>query len=548
LALARVATRSGYNIYTHTEFSSLIHGGHNYMQINISRRQVTSPRRRADILVALNQETLVLHSHELTVGATVIIDDGAKIDISQIGNGVNVCPVPLSTLSKNSGGSVLTVNTVALGAILALTSGDLEVLNGLILERFKGDLIEINQRAAKAGYDFVLKNFSSVIGAVLKKLKSENKMIINGNEAVALGSVCGGLRFASIYPMSPISGILSVLASLQEKFGFIYKQPEDEISAINMAVGASFAGARSLTATSGGGFCLMTEGLGLAGMTETPLVIIEGMRGAPATGLPTWSEQGDLRFVLHAHQGDFPRIVLAAGDAGEAFSLTKDAFNLADRYQTPVIVLIDKNICECDQSFDPFTAPSNVLDRGKFTIKASPDYERYGHSVDGVSVRSFPGYGNFFVANSDEHDVNGFSTEEVDERKKQMNKRMTKLKTCETVDMPKPQLFGPAVADVTLVSWGSNKGSILEAIKSLKNVNYLHITWMNPFPADVVKEILGQSKHVIDIEANYSGQLAGLIREKTGIDVVEKLLKYDGRPFYPEEIIEKVKSVLKNTL
>ncbi|MEK7127904.1 MAG: hypothetical protein AAB838_04260 [Patescibacteria group bacterium] len=342
-------------------------------------------------------------------------------------------------------------------------------------------------------------------------------MIINGNEAVAFGAIAAGLQFAAIYPMSPISGILEILAKYQEKFGYVYKQPEDEIAAINMAIGASYAGARSMTATSGGGFCLMTEGYGLAGMTETPLVIINGMRPGPATGLPTWSEQGDLQFVLNAGQGDFPKIVLAAGDVTEAFNLTLKAFNLADRYKTPVVLLIDKNICEGDQAVAPF------------------DYSSY--KIDHETT--FPRR-----ANSDEHDDEGFSTEESAERIKQMDKRMKKLVDCAKNDMPTPQLIGSENADLTIVSWGSCKGPIIDTMTEFTNVNYLHLTWFSPFPSDAVKTLLEKAKKVLAIEQNYSGQMCRLIREKTGFEIANKLLKYDGRMFYREEIIDKIKELI----
>ncbi len=298
-------------------------------------------------------------------------------------------------------------------------------------------------------------------------------------------------------------------------------------------------------ATSGGGFCLMTEGLGLAGMTETPLVIVEGMRGAPATGLPTWSEQGDLQFVLHAHQGEFPRIVLAPGDLTEAFYLTMEAFNLADRYQTPVIILMDKNICDNDQGVPEFDISGYKIDRGKFTAEKVKDYMRYKLSEDGVSLRTVPGSGNFFISNSDEHDELGYSSEDAENRISQMKKRMAKLESCAKFDMPKPVLLGPEKADVTIVSWGSNKGSILQALKKFPDVNYLHIVRMNPFPSDAVKRILRGAHHIIDMECNYTGQLASLILEKTGIEIKDKFLKYDGRPIFVEEVEDKIESVLK---
>lgn len=300
-----------------------------------------------------------------------------------------------------------------------------------------------------------------------------------------------------------------------------------------------------MTATAGGGFSLMVEGLGLAAMMETPLVIIEGMRPGPATGLPTWSAQGDLRFVLHAHQGDFPRIVLAAGDPKEAFELTMQAFNLADKYQTPVIVLVDKNICEHDQSMPVFNFSDYTVDRGKFTTEKLEFFERYALSDDGISLRSVPGSGNFFIGNSYEHTTVGHDSEEIEDINNQMRKRMRKILTCASNEDTVPKLYGPQEADVTIVSWGSNKGSIRQALKDFPNVNFLHITWMSPFPSEKVKEVLEKAKHIINLECNYSAALGGLIRERTGIEITDNFLKYDGRPFFPEEIAEKLKTVLK---
>jgi 2-oxoglutarate ferredoxin oxidoreductase subunit alpha len=312
-----------------------------------------------------------------------------------------------------------------------------------------------------------------------------------------------------------------------------------------MAIGAGYAGARAMTATSGGGFCLMTEGYGLAGMTETPVVIVMGMRGGPATGFPTWSEQGDLRFVLHAHHGDFPRIVLAAGDGKEIFYMTMKAFNLAEKYQTPVVVLVDKNTNEDDQSYEYFDEAAYQIDRGKLVLEKAEDFKRFALSDDGISPRTIPGTGNFFIANSDEHNQYGYSDEEAENRNEQHPKRMMKLVTCEKQDMEAPVLYGPEKADLTIVSWGSNKGSILQAMKEFANVNYLHITWMSPFPAEAVAKILKGAKSVLHIENNFTAQLAGLIREKTGIEIEKKYLKYDGRPFYVEELSEVFQEALK---
>lgn len=543
--LAKLAVRSGYQIFNHTEYPSLIRGGHNVIQVNISKDKVTAPRKVNELLVALNQDTINKHAHEFAKNAGVIYDANAKIDTSKLPKDVTHFEIPFSQLGES-----LYTNTIALGAITAIFGGSIAILGKLIAEEFgkKGDeVIKANRTAAEKGFDFILENYKEHVTKDLAPMETLNSfvpdMVLNGNDAVAMGAIASGLQFAAIYPMSPISSILQILAENQEKFGYVYKQPEDEISAITMAIGASFAGARAMTATSGGGFCLMTEGFGLAGMTETPLVIIEGMRPGPATGLPTWSDQGDLQMILNAHQGDFPRIVLAAGDTQEAFDLTMQAFNLADKYQTPVVLLVDKNICESDISLPLFDSSAYKIDRGTLTKEKIEDYKRFELTDNGISTRSMPGTGNFLCSNSDEHDEYGFSTEESDLREKMMEKRMGKLEVCRKEDMQAPVLYGPKDADVTIVSWGSNKGNILEALKSLKNTNFVHITWVSPFPAKELEKLLKKSKFILNVECNYTGHMARLISEQTNIKIDESLLKYDGRPIYPEEIIEKVKKI-----
>ena len=593
LTFSKIATRSGFHIYDYTEYPSIIRGGHNVMQVVVGEDEVLAPVLHTDFLVALNQETIQLHQHEMAENSGVLYDSERQFDTSTLPEHVNAFGVPLVKIAKDLGGVEIMRNTVAMGAAMALLGGGLQLLKDLIAEEFgdkKPEITELNHKACQAGYDYALENYKDKVKLILKPRgqnsevkKSDvssqmsdvnSKIVVTANEAVAAGAIAAGLQFAAIYPMTPTSNILHTLAPLQEKYGFIYKQPEDEISGINMAIGAAFAGARAMVATSGGGFCLMSEAYGLAGITETPLVIIEGMRGSPATGLPTWTEQGDLRFVLHAHQGDFPRIVLAAGDAAEAFHLTMKAFNLAEKYQTPVILLIDKMLCESHQSFLPFTQPQNdgdfkfekyQIDRGKLLGDGHPsplrsgeggevpntEYQRYALSDDGISPRAFPGQGLHFVANSDEHTPEGYSEESAEIRLQQMTKRMQKLKTCQQEDMFQPILHGPLEADVTLVSWGSNKGAILQAMLEINKqdsgmlkTNYIHNIWMNPFPSAGMRQLLLQSKYVINIECNYTAQHAGLIKQHTGLDILDNLLKYDGRPIYPEEIVEKVKSVV----
>lgn len=549
LVFSKIASRSGYYVFNYVEYPSLIRGGHNVMQTTFSDKPVYSQYKHTDFLIALNQETVDLHKHELTPGADVLYDHENKINLDGIEN-INKIEVPMTQILRDINGSLVMRNAVALGATLALLGGDLRYLEELIDEELghkHEDLRKINYQACEKSYQYVLEHYKDKIKQVLTPKttpeQEKTKLVLTGNEAVALGAITAGLGFAAIYPMTPTSNILHALAPYQEQYGFIYKQPEDEISAINMAIGASLTGARSMVATSGGGFCLMSEGYGLAGITETPVVIIMGMRGGPATGLPTWNSQSDLRFVLHASQDEFPRIVLAAGDVEEAFTLTTKAFNLAAKYQTPVVVLVDRYLCESFGCVAPFN--TNVkIDQGQIVTKEVEDYKRYAVTENGISPRALVGSGNHFILNSDEHDEYGYSSEELDNRNSQMNKRMQKLRTCEIADMELPAVYGPENADLTIVSWGSNKGPIIEAMKQFKNVNYLHITWINPFPSEFILKTLKNSKKVLMIEENFSSQMSGLIREKTGYEINEKFLKYDGRPFYPEEIAEKLRSML----
>lgn len=545
LNVSKLAARSGYFAFDYSEYPSIVRGGHNLMQIVIAEEPARAQYKSTNFLVALNKETIDLHIDELENGASLLCDEENKPLIKS--KKINIFLIPVNKIAKEVGGSLLLRNTAALGASIALLGGDLKIFKDLIAQEFSAKdpkITKNNFAVCQAAYDYAKQNYGDKIQNVLKPRKTETKIVVNGNEAMALGAVAAGMKFSAIYPMTPISGILHTLSSLQEKYDFVCKQPEDEIAAINMAIGASFAGARSMVATSGGGFCLMAEGCGLAGISEIPIVIINGMRGAPATGMPTWTAQGDLRMVLHAHQGDFPRIVLAAGDIEEAFHLTMQAFNLADKYQTPVVVLVDKQICESHMSLGLFNYVDYKVDVGKLLLKKQDNYKRFALSPDGISMRSPAGFGNYVMGNSDEHDEAGYSNESIQNRINQMNKRMQKLQTCAKTDMPAPKLFGPKNADLTVISWGSNKGAILEAMKNLKNVNFLHLTWANPFPTKAVKKVLKKARKILNVECNYSAQMAGLIQEKTGIAIKNNLLKYDGRPFYPEEIIAQIKKII----
>lgn len=557
--MSKIFTRLGLSVFDYVEYPSLIRGGHNAYYVRASDEEVFSQKRPVDILVALNRETIDKHKQELSPNALIIFDPNfVKAEASEFSPGHIIVQVPFLELTKQVGADRLMINTVSVGASLALFYNDFSVLSKMMQDTFgkKGEeVVTLNINTSKAGFDYVAKTYSGKSSFVVTK-KEQTHLLIGGAEALALGAIRAGVKFAAIYPMTPINGVLTTLAAHALKYNIVVKEPEDEISGINMAIGASFAGVRSLAATSGGGFSLMTEGIGLAAQAEVPLVVIEGMRPGPATGMPTWTGQGDLRFVLHAHQDDFPRIVIAPGDMVEAFSYTMQAFNLAEKYQLVVIVLTDKYMNEghATVSSSELRAQSEnyKIDRGKLLsdqeASVTPDYKRYALVDDGISPRSIPGQkGGIALTGSDEHDEKGLYNEESDVRVNMMNKRFKKL-TMALNQISPPDFYGDKEAPLTVIAFGSTKLPILEAMKWLKkegkSFNYLKVSYLSPFPTQEVTQVIENAKKTLVIENNMSGQFEGLIREHTGLSVTDRLRKYDGRPFYPEEIVEKIRSMI----
>lgn len=544
---AKALVRAGLFIASTNEYPSLIRGGHNTYLVRASDEEIFSLVKPVDLLVALNQETVDVHQKELSSDAGIIYDSEDKS--IKVRGDFSCFPVPLLKLATQDGGPKIMMNNVALGASWAVIDLPLSILTGVIADIFanKGkEIIEQNIKVAQAGFAYVKKNSLKRFPHQLKKGKAPEQLVLTGNEAIGLGAIAAGLDLAAIYPMTPINGLLHFLASHQQEGNYRYFQPEDEIAGINFAIGASYAGARSLVATSGGGFALMVEGYSLAAMTETPLVIVMGTRHSPSTGLATWTSQGDLKFLLSASQGDFMRVVLAPGDPEECFALTQVAFNLADKYQTPVILLVDKFLCESIGTIDKFPIPNSQfpIDRGK-RYSGKGDYKRYQIMPDGISPRALPGQ-VYFITNSYEHDESGYSTEEAETVKAMVEKRGRKYANL-AKEVAEPTVYGDEDAEITLIGWGSTKGPVREAVKELKikkekfKINYLHLNWINPFPKEAVTKILSRAKKTIDVEGNYSGQMAGWLKEQTGIEIKDKILKYDGRPFFPEEIVEGVK-------
>ncbi len=550
--LARAMSRGGYHVFATNEYPSLIRGGHNVVTMRIATSAFHALNLGVHILVALNKETVEFHKDELSTGAIVVFDPQDHAwQATDFPKKAELVAIPLRQMVASKAVDPVMRNTITLGATIALLGKPFEALSTVISDQFKRkgqEVVDANVSIAKLGYDHIKEKFPNLTGVALSE-GNENgrKLLVNGSEAIGIGAVRAGLKFAAIYPMTPINSLITYLADHTKQFGLVYKQPEDEIAGINMAIGASVAGVRSMVATSGGGFALMVEGLSLAGMIEVPLVIDMGMRVGPATGMPTYTEQGELQFLIHAGHGEFPRIILAPGDAAEAYALTIEAFNLADQFQVPVFVLTDKYLNESQWCVPASEFQKEVvIDRGKLVITSDEGFKRYDLTAsDGISPRSVPGMKNgLYWANSYEHDEVGHVTEKAAGRAAMVDKRLKKQAAIEKIAKP-PTVYGNLDAPISFVTWGSTKGPVLEAIQNSKfkiqneTVNIIHFSWVYPFPSAVAALLAGK-KRIIDVEQNATGQLAALIREHTGIEITEKLLKYDGRPFFPEEILERV--------
>jgi len=558
LIFSKVCSRAGLHVFDHIEYPSLIRGGHNTYQVRAEVEEVFSHAKHVDLLVALNKETIDKYKEELAPGGGIIYD-GDKIPLSKENlwrEDAKLYHVPLLRLSEESGGRRIMVNSVALGASVALINFDFEILSGVLRDVYRGkadETIEFNVRAARLGYDYVKdKGMEQDFGRKLSKVGEKKKILLTGNEAVGLGAIKAGCKFYAAYPMTPSSSILHFIAAQERNFSIVVKHPEDEIAAINMAIGAGFAGVRAMTATSGGGFSLMSEALGLAAMTETPVVIVVCQRPGPSTGLATRTEQGDLRLVLNASQGDFPRFVIAPGDVEECFYKTIEAFNLAERYQCPVIIILDKYLSESHKTAEKFDVSGVKIDRGLLLndkeIEKIQKFKRYQFTETGISPRSIPSQRRgIFTATGNEHDETGYVSEEINIRIRMMDKRFRKFEQAER-EIPEPKLFGSKDAEVTIIAWGSTKGPIKEAMKILNHdgikANFLQIIYVSPFPKNTVSKIIETSKRTVIVENNKTAQLASLIREKTGKEIEHKILKYDGRQFFPTEIYHGIKEVL----
>jgi len=558
---AKTCMRGGLHVFGTNDYQSLIRGGHNFYIARVDDQEVYSQGDYIDLLIALNAETVMLHKDELIPSGGIIYDqDDITLDPKTLGRkDLKLYPIPLRNIvRKELKESPIMTNTLALGSAVALLDYDLSLLEGVLTDTFKADVAESNIRVARTGHEYIKKNFTDTFEYRLEKkdVTGKERIILSGNEAVGLGAIKARCKFYVAYPMTPSTGVLHFMVANERDSEMIVMQPEGEIAAVNMAAGAAFAGARAMTATSGGGFCLMSEGLGMTGMTETPIVIMVAQRTGPSTGLPTYTSQGDLRFVIHASQGEFPRVVIAPGDIEECFYETMRAFNWAEKYQIPVILLTDKYLVESQMSVEPFEENRVKIERGNLVTeeyREEEEYKKHKITETGISPRATPSTKGAVVrTNADEHDERGLTSEDPEITAKMIDKRLRKLQylamELEERNVDTTKFYGPREAEATLVSWGSTKGPIREAMKLLEEdgitVNYLQILYLLPFPTTRTEEILGGSTKTMAIENNKTSQLSSLIREYLLKDVDHKILKYDGRPFNPGYLAQRIREVL----
>lgn len=539
--LAKALVRQGCRVLFVQSYESRIRGGHLFNLIRVSDRPLISCREGVDLLVALNQETVKLHQDELAPDGVLIYDASKVTDLPAQGLKLALDPEALLPEKK---AAEIAINAGASGALLGLLKVSLEPLMALLLEAFgaKGEeVVGWNHKAAAAGYKLAsgLGNGHPLTGLTPP---AQPRLLISGHEALALGALAAGLQFVSGYPMTPWSSVLNAIGQRAARWGVVVEQAEDEIAAINLAIGASFAGARALTGSSGGGFALMVEALGLAGCSETPLVIVEAQRPGPSTGLPTRTSQGDLSFVLSAGQDDFPRAVLAPGNPAQGFALAAKAFNLADRYQLPVFLITDQYFADTNFTQEVADFPEEVeIGRALELTPGDGKYDRYAITTDGVSPRRLPGFGpEVVVGDSDEHTPDGHLTEDLKVRVQMHDKRLRKLKKL-VQELNGITTSGPAGAPLTLACWGSSLGPVQEAVARLNAsqtpARMVHLSELWPFPAGPVAAALGGSKKLVMVEMNATGQCNRLLRQETGLKADHLVLKYDGVPLTPEYIL-----------
>lgn len=547
--LTRMLKGAGYNVFATKEYMSRVRGGNNSTQIRVSSGPVCAFVNRTDLLIPLNKGAIEHLREQDRVSKDTIVLAEAEIVGKEVTKGpFRFYEAPFNKIATGLGNRIYS-NVVAVGMLAGLLGMKQEEIRDYVRQYFSpkaADVVEKNGQAAEAGFKLAEDvarqagiNFNITVDEAVK-----DQILLSGGDALSLGAIAGGCNFISAYPMTPSTPVLIFLARNGRDFGIIAEQAEDEIAAINMAIGAWYAGARAMVSTSGGGFALMVEGLSLAGMLESPVVINLGQRPAPATGLPTRTEQADLEFALYSGHGEFPRIIFAPGTLQQAFYLTARAFNLADKFQMPVFILSDQYIVDSYYNIPGYDLSKVKVE--KYFVKTGADYKRYQLTPSGISPRGIPGFGQGLVClDSDEHDEEGHITEDLKLRTKMVDKRLKKLESAKKEIIP-PELFPNKKYKNLIVCWGSTYHIVKEAICRLNRddtsmLHYSQIYPLHPRTADFLKK----ARNVVSIESNATGQFAKLIRQNTGIEIKNRLLKYSGLSFTVEEVTKGLKKYFK---
>lgn len=529
--LEKILKRSGFYVFTYRDYMSMVRGGHNFTQIRFSDRDVSSFTEQVNIILALNKETVELHKDKLK-------DDGNIICGEEIATGVNIISLPIEKIASNINPKVY--NTIGLGAILKYFGLPVKLAEVALKEEFEDKISLDNIAAINEGYNLI-------DSKCILEPKIENNIIINGNKALSIGAIAAGCKYYCGYPMTPSTSILSYFSAKSEVVGIAVDQVEDEVAALNMALGASYAGVRAMTGSSGGGFALMVEALSFAGIGEFPVVIVNAQRSGPATGMSTRTEQSDLRFVIHAGHGEFPRMVISLRDPSDAFYQTARAFNIADKYQIPVIILTDLYLADYTKTIEPFDFSKIKIERYLSSENdiVNSEYKRYKITDSGVSLRIIPGMvpGEVVLVDSHEHDEYGHITEDPNLRTEMMLKRMRKFEGLKE-EVEEPWFIGKENPENLIVCWGSTYGSVKEAVYRLIeegfSIGALVFGDIWPFPKKKILDLGKTAKNIIDIEQNATGQLNSIIKEETPYESNFKILKFDGRPFSGDEIYRRL--------
>lgn len=551
--VARALKGSGFFTFGYREYPSLIRGGHAFHQIDFAGNAIYSPSRESDVLVCLSRLSFHVYLSSLKAGGQVIHmlsalalteEEQKLVDEKNI----KITYLAAEKLAQEVGGKAIMANVVLIGALWKLLDLPIEPLSSVIYDQFvkKPEVIEPNIACLKKGYASSLDTLTKLKINFATDSKRSFDALLSGNNLISLGAVAAGVRAYFAYPMTPSSSILSYMANIYHDTGILVKQFDDEISVAQSAIGAAFMGTRALVATSGGGFDLMTESVSLAGMTETPFVCVVAQRPGPATGLPTWTAQSDLNLAVYGAHGEFPRCVLAAGDPKSAYLVIQNAFNIAEKYQMPVIVLTDKEIAESLFQVEDLENGTPIERHlvGEDELKSIVASDRYKLTENGISPRWLPGSSDeTYVANSDEHLGDGTITEDAESSRLMYLKRLKKMETL-LAALPEPKIFGPAEASLTLLGWGSIKNTVCDVLDLWNDkhadraVNYLHYEYIYPLRVEKINELIVQKQPIVLVENNALGQLGMLLSAHTGYQFEDRFLKFDGRPFFVEDLFE----------